>query len=151
MSDIALFWNAKAQAADFGIVANDLATDDGLRTAALLSLFLDRRAEDGDVLPEGETDRRGWWADTDDDKIGSRLWLLRRAKQTPDVLAQADVYAREALRWFVVDKVAESVEVVVEFLKGGGFGFSGAIVRPTKDPVNFHFNRVWEAEARRVV
>ena len=92
MSDIGLFWDRDS--ADFAIEANDLATDDGLETAVSLSLFTDRRAEDGDALPSGDADRRGWWGDdfpaVDGDRMGSRLWLLARSKQTPDVLERVD-------------------------------------------------------------
>lgn len=113
--DIALVWSNAAGAADAGIVANDLARDDGLQTAVLLSLFTDRAAEEGDVLPDEETDRRGWWGDefADDagDRIGSRLWLLARSKRTDDVLARAEEYARESLQWLIDDKVAERIEV----------------------------------------
>ena len=59
--DIALIWNDALGAADIEIGASDLTTDAGLRTALLLSLFTDRRAEDGDVLPDNASDRRGWW------------------------------------------------------------------------------------------
>ena len=60
-------------------MARTLRAERGLRSAVLISLFTDRRAEPGDV-PEGE-DPRGWWADVlgeEGDRIGSRLWLIDR-------------------------------------------------------------------------
>ncbi|WP_035597785.1 phage GP46 family protein [Halomonas salina] len=98
----------------------DLATDDGLRTAVALSLLCDRRAEPDDVLPDGSTDRRGWWADAiadqDGDKWGSRLWLLNREKTLPEVRRAAEAYAREALAWLLEDGVATEVEAISETL-----------------------------------
>ena len=149
MSDIALTWSNDAGAADLSLSENDLLADEGLETAALISLFLDRRAEYGDVLPEGETSRRGWWADTEADKIGSRLWLLDRAKETPDTLARAEEYAREAFDWMVEDQVLTRVDVVAEFLPRPLMGLALEITfyRPATDPVKFRFNRAWDAQA----
>lgn len=100
--------------------AGDLATDDGLRTAVTLSLLCDRRAEPDDVIPDGTTDRRGWWADTiadqDGDRFGSRLWLLSREKELPEVRRRAEAYARESLEWLLEDGVAAEVEVTAETL-----------------------------------
>lgn len=152
MSDIALEWDPAQAAADLVIEANDLKTDAGIRTAVLLSVFLDRRAEEGDVLPEGQTDRRGWWADEfNPDRIGSRLWLLERSKETPDVLARAVQYTREALQWLVDDLVAERVDVVAEYLRPQrGVALAISIYRPALDPVRFRLNRTWAAEAARI-
>lgn len=105
--------------------AGDLVAEGSLRTAVILSLFLDRRAEDDDILPNGSDDRRGWWADTvapmtdygigggsaSGDHIGSRLWLLSREKQLAGVLERARHYAEEALTWLVEDGVATAVQV----------------------------------------
>jgi len=89
----------------------DLATDSGLEAAVVLSLFLDRRAEPDDVTDDDN--KRGWWADGldgDGDLIGSRLWLLNRAKTVADVPGKAEEYADEALAWMVEDQVAKSVQ-----------------------------------------
>jgi len=87
----------------------DLATDEGLESAVILSLFLDRRAEPDDVTDDD--DKRGWWADKlDGDPIGSRLWLLSRSKTLNDVLRQAEEFAEEALAWLIEDNVAHAVQ-----------------------------------------
>lgn len=76
MTDIALHWDAVLNCADIALKNGALDTDDGLRTAILISLFTDARALDDDVLPAPE-DRRGWWGDAipeiEGDIIGSRL------------------------------------------------------------------------------
>lgn len=95
-----------------GARGRDLEGDPGLFTAVVISLFTDARAHDDDVLPddragqpEAEKDRRGWWGDAlraDADRsgpLGSRLWLLWREKDLPSVVARAQSYAQEALRW----------------------------------------------------
>lgn len=156
MSDIGLFWNSDEQAADFGVKDNDLARDDGLETSVFISLFTDRRAEPGDVLPQGETDRRGWWADDTDDKIGSRLWLLKRAKETQDTLDRAKEYIKESLQWMIDDLVTNRIDVSTSFVTAFRSGlrvmlFEITIFRPETDAVTYRYNYNWAAqEARRV-
>ena len=151
MSDLRLTWNVFA--ADLAIAANDLATDEGLETAVIVSLFTDRRSADGDALPLGQTDRRGWWgdgyADVAGDQIGSRLWLLGREKQQAVVLARATEYAREALQWLLDDLVADSVDVIAEFTRPGLLGLQVVITRPQRQPIDFKFAAVWDGQAAR--
>jgi len=89
---------------------------DPLVRAVVISLFTWRRANPDDDLPADL--RMGWWGDSfpavPGDRIGSRLWLLSRAKLLPETLARAKEYAEEALRWLVEDGVAARVEVEVE-------------------------------------
>jgi phage gp46-like protein len=149
MSDIALVWDPTQGCADLAVAANDLARDDGLQTAVLLSLFTDRSAETGDPLPSSETDRRGWWGDSvpvvEGDRIGSRLWLLAREKVNPKILSRAEDYAREALRWLVDDLVAERVEVTAS-ISGAWLVLAVVIYRPQQDPARYRFNTVWAAQ-----
>lgn len=127
VNDLALLPPAPLDVAgpDCGMEAGDLVAEGSLRTAVILSLFLDRRANDDDILPNDSDDRRGWWADTvapmtdygigggsvSGDRIGSRLWLLSREKQLAGVLDRAQHYAEEALAWLVEDGVATAVSV----------------------------------------
>ncbi len=114
MTDIALQFDRENFVADITLEGSDLASDEGLQTAVILSLFLDRRAEADDELPDGG-ERRGWWADAfpdvENDRIGSRLWLLSREKRLNLVLVRAREYAAEALQWLLDDGVAEAVDI----------------------------------------
>jgi phage gp46-like protein len=153
MSDIRLTWDYDCGAADFGIEDSDLEGDEGLETAVLLSLFTDRRAEEGDVLPDGGVDRRGWWADAHpavaDDKFGSRLWLLDCSKETQDVQDRAEEYAREALQWMIDDRVASRVDVLARIPRSGMLGIEVTIHRPFIDAVTYRYNSTWDAQAAR--
>lgn len=153
--DLALSWSNTSGDADVSLVsvdaslaAADLATDRGLRTAVILSLFTDRRAEPDDVPPSGDPrDRRGWWADqfaaVEGDRIGSRLWLLDRSTRTNEVVLRAKEYAREALAWMLEDRVAASVDVEVESA-GSALLFAVGLQRPGRDPVTFRFAHTWD-------
>lgn len=147
MTDVALCWDAEAATADLSLVDGDLATEAGLRTAVIVSLFTDRRARPDDRLPQEGGDRRGWWGDVAvgeaDDEIGSRLWLLSREKQTLQVVARAREYAQEALGWMLRDRVAAAVEVEAEITRPGVLGLSVIITRPD-GPGRERFDFVWK-------
>jgi len=86
----------------------DTTSDEGLRTAVILSLFIERTARTDDQIPDGSTDRRGFWADPD---MGSRRWLISREKLTQNTANRLREYDREALQWLIDDGIATSVEV----------------------------------------
>nr|WP_095153950.1 phage GP46 family protein [Pseudomonas sp. Irchel 3E13] len=94
-----------------------LLTDDpgesAWRRAAVISLLTWRRADAGDVLDDDQ--RYGWWGDSfptlGDDRIGSRLWLLRRRSLTADTERDAVAFAREALAWMLDDGRVSAVTV----------------------------------------
>lgn len=158
--DLALEWYNSTGDADLFIVPSDvdidLANDQGLKTAVILSLFTDRRAEDDDVPPSGDpNDRRGWWADqfseVEGDRIGSRLWLLDRGKLTNETRLRAEQYIREALAWMIEDKVASAIDVTVEIDKPhAALLFAVGIHRPGRDPTTFRFSHTWDYLQRSV-
>lgn len=89
---------------------DSITSGDVLLTDIIVSLFTDRRALSSDVLPAGNDDRRGWWGDSFSSRpIGSRLWLLSREKQVPDVPERCKTYAEESLQWLVETKRLKAV------------------------------------------
>lgn len=151
VGDIALIWDGES--ADMAIANDDIAFEPGLRTAVLLSLFTDKRAEPDDQIPDGTDDRRGYWADqfaeVEGDLHGSRLWLvLDRSAQRENLPQQIDAYSREALAWMIEDKVVESIEVIVEQSRGTVF-WQVDLKRPGKDPFTMRFAYAWDGEAAR--
>lgn len=129
--DVALVYDANAQAFDLAIEGGDLVTDMTLETAVLLSLYTDRRALAEDVLPDDGTDRRGWWCDAYSDRLqGSRLWLLSREKDLDRVLRRAEEYASEALQWLLDDGIAADIEVEAIHLRRGVMQLIVSIQRP---------------------
>jgi phage gp46-like protein len=139
----------------------DLATEEGLETAVVISLFTDRRAAKTDQLPTGETDRRGCWQDatlealpagTRDPGIGSMLWLLQREKTMSTVLARAKQYAEQALAWMIEDRIAESITVTAE--RSGAPGSDRMtlrveIRRPKRPAITYRYDYNWTAQESR--
>lgn len=124
-----------------------LTSPEPLVRAVVISLFTWRRAQPDDDLPANQ--RMGWWGDSfapvDGDRIGSRLWLLSRAKLVPETAARAQEYATEALQWLIDDGVAAKVEVVAE---RQGLSTLALAVRIYKTgaavPLDIRFTDVWE-------
>lgn len=158
MTDIALLFDSGAWGADFAISGGDLALDDGLRTAVIISLFTDARALDDDALPAG-ADRRGWWGDcaNDDpnDRIGSRLWTLAREKVTDVTAIRARDICREALAWLVDDAIVASIYIVCTLYRvttartTGAMLIRATLTRPTGASVAIDL--LWDAEANRLL
>ncbi|MDH0730986.1 phage GP46 family protein [Pseudomonas sichuanensis] len=91
-------------------------SDKSLVRTVVISLFTWRRAGPDD--PVDDEERYGWWGDSfprvADDRIGSRLWLLRRVKLTERTQRDAEYYAEEALRWLVEDGQVLGVAITSE-------------------------------------
>lgn len=99
MTDLALTWIDGN--GDIAIEQDALVLDDSLTNAVIISLFTDLRV-DG---------QRGWWGDSFDRPMGSKLWLLSREKQLQSVLDDAKEYAEQALQWLIDDKLVQSITV----------------------------------------
>ncbi len=100
------------QTNDIAIKNGKPAIDNGLQTAVYISLFTDARAENDDEIPDGSTNRRGWWGDAlEDEPLGSRLWLLSRSKITNDVLGLYETYSKQALDWLISEGAASEINV----------------------------------------
>lgn len=137
---------------DLSLSDGDLAVDQGLETAVLISLFTDRRADEREELPAGETSRRGWWGDSfaaDSDKVGSRLWLLHREKSLAEVAARAEDYAREALAWLIEDGVSDKTTVKARTPGNGALILEVSVKRPGQEDLPMRFIYNWAAQAVR--
>lgn len=143
MSDIASFWNVDEMFADWQKGLGELTTGNDLQTAILDSLFTDRLAR-ADVDYE-DSDRRGWWGDSgEESQLGSRLWLLRRKKLTPDVAKKAEEYSSEALNWLKVDGVVSEVIPVARIVLPDRLNLIIRYQAPEKDWQEFRFYWIWE-------
>ena len=147
--DVALTLDPPSLTADVSLLSGDLEADNGLVTAAVLSLLTDRRATPDELERFGLTDARGYWgdplADVPDDQWGSGLWLLGRRKQDQETLNLARGYAQEALAWLIEDRVAESVRIDASYPRRGLLALDIEITRARADVVRFDF--VWDMAA----
>lgn len=124
--DLAIAWDPLQRRCDLVVAGGRLALDATPVTPMLISLGSDRRAEPDDALPDTVTEgsiaaglnpRRDWVGDAltnggagGGERVGSRLWLLEREKQTDDVLLRAQRYAEQSLAWLAA---REGVDVSV--------------------------------------
>jgi phage gp46-like protein len=158
--DLALAFDSENLQSDLLLDSGDLKSDGGLASAVVVSLFSDARAQPGDRLPDEArapwdqvtppqvfADRRGFWGDVIPPvqangkrrSIGSRLWLLRREKLTPETLLRAEAYAREALAWLLEDGIARRIDVSAAAERTSWLVLTIAIWRPD----GLRFEKVW--------
>lgn len=134
-----------------------LDSSESLATAVIVALATNRLAERSDILPDPDsTDRCGWWGDLDAEEIwggwpiGSRLWLLRRAKitgpgaQEGATILRVEQYIREALQPFLDLRAASHLDVAVMRV---GRERVDALVRLYRGPelaVDLRYQVLWE-------
>lgn len=124
-----------------------------LATAVIVALGTDRLADANDKI-DGD-DRRGWWGDADAKvvwdgwEIGSRLWLLERAKITGAgaaegaTLTRAEDYAREALMPFLERGIASRMSVRAERVGRERIDMIVVLYRGPLPAVQLRYQNLW--------
>jgi phage gp46-like protein len=149
MTDIALLWSNDSFSGDIALVEGRLVTDDGLRTAMLISLFTDARARPDDRLPDDGADPRGWWGNAfnpdtgSPEELGSRLWLLDREKLTDANVERGRGYAADALAWLKRAGVVSALTVEAAAIGRQMLAIAVTVSRPN-GPARQVYDFVWE-------
>ena len=155
-TDIKIRWDNDLGYGDFIFEDNDFDTDEGLGTAVLISWFTDQRASDDDDIPNATDDfidKHGWWGDlvnplVEGDQIGSKLWLLNRAKTTQENITKAVEFGTKALDWMKDDGIAKDIVVTSEKLLINGdyiLALQATITKVEGNKVNISFDSEWWA------
>lgn len=114
--------------------------------SVVISLFTWRRAATDDPIDDDE--RFGWWGDSypavDDDRIGSRLWLLRRVKLTRQTQLDAEFYAREALQWLLDDGQVINIEITSERADVARLSLGVILTLSTAERLEINSNQLWQ-------
>ncbi|CAM3377136.1 hypothetical protein BZK31_18830 [Pseudomonas floridensis] len=117
-----------------------------LLRSVIISLFTWRRAEADDQFDDAE--RFGWWGDTypsvANDRIGSRLWLLRRVRLTAQTERDAQFYAHEALSWLIDDGHVKRINILTEQVQSNRLNLGVELVVPDGQVVRFHPSEQWQ-------
>lgn len=145
MPDIATLWPQGGVGGDWALAGPDLVGGSDLTTAVVISLFTDRLAEPGEVIPDGSEDPRGWPGDADGDTpIGSKLWLRTRATLTDKLLLTVADDIRQALAWMLTDGVISSLDVVCT--RGGPRRLDAVVTlhRDGGEPLKLQFAWAWQ-------
>ena len=149
--DITVIFDNATGTGDWTInsVSGDLQTGGDLETLVQVLLFTDRVLHPDETPPDGSGDARGVWFDTlDPPALGSRLWLLERAKisNRNETLATVTDIVNEALQLLIDEGIAQSIDVVPEFLDGTFIQISIAIYQPGNTaPTYFTYQWAWQA------
>lgn len=116
---------------------------DPLTRAVVISLFTWRKAGKDDAPEEAN----GWWGDTfptvQNDRIGSRLYLLKRSKLTNKTPLKAREYITEALLWLTTDGVAARVDVTAARLGINAMSATTVISKRDGTTLSISFDDLW--------
>lgn len=134
MADVALIWQDGWADILLNESNTDLQTGKDLKTAILVSLFSDSRANPEELLLD--EDPRGWWSRD----LGSLLWLLARQKATLQNLEKGIQYIKDALNWLIVQNIAKSIDVTGTIENRSKFNFIITI----KKSNDYRFQYLWE-------
>lgn len=161
MPDIRLIqdtsWPRYSVSVDWSLLGDGTLDDDqALATAVIVALGTDRLADPTDILPDPDSsDRAGWWGDLDAAElfdgwpIGSRLWLLRRAKIVgPEdsygaTVSRVEEYIYEAIQPFIDNRIATSFNVAVARNGVERIDANVVIYRGPKRAVDLRFQVLW--------
>ena len=130
--------------------AGGLETGEDLATAVLIALLSDGLADPDELQFEHDGDRRGWWADHDADAvwgappIGSKLWLLRRAKASEETRVLAEQFCRDGLE--PLADVGAISGFTVNLKRAGKTAITGPIevFRDGLRPIAQRFDFLWD-------
>lgn len=142
-----LGWNNERGhgAIQMDVTTRALERDDGLATAALLTVFTWAPATREEIAAAGLDVQMGWWGDADrirDDGepvIGSKLWLLSRTGTRLSNLRKAEEYVKQAFRWWISEGIAEAVNVQATRPRPGMLGLEIEIIRPNEPNASVSF------------
>lgn len=146
MSDLAIIWNPQTGYGDLNLVGAQLQSGQDLETAILVSIFTDRVAMTDDAIIDGTNDPRGWWGDTGRAyPVGSRLWLLERAKQTQETAQLAKDYLLEALQWLIDDGAVGRFDITTQWIAAqpGTLGAWLIAYKPDGTTLNLQYAWTW--------
>jgi phage gp46-like protein len=128
-----------------------------LKSAVAVALCSDALADLSEVLPDpNDTDRRGWWADLDADLIwggwplGSKLWLLTRAKMLDAMsregatTARVQAYIAAAMQPFVDNGICSSYAIDVETPMPWQIVATVTLYRGPKTAIQMQFQSIWD-------
>ncbi len=150
-TDIKIIYDNDLAVGDFNFLNGDLEREEGLETSVLISLYTDARASEDDNVDD-PNDLRGWAGDllpSNDDSIGSKLWLLDRSKATQENANKAKQYVQQALNWMIEDGVASKIDVVtsiVGYEETKKLVLNITIYKNNDKILGIKFNDIWTAQ-----
>lgn len=142
------FFDVGGHCPDLVIENGDLKADNGLETAALISVFSDKRVS-LEELPSGHSDRRGWWADLisspQSDQIGSKLWRIEASgKIVTQSTVELESVLLDAFNWMTEDGLATEIVSSAERTDTNEITGSVVITKPNGEDIPLSF--VWDGQ-----
>jgi phage gp46-like protein len=100
---------------DLDIANKQFVTTDGLDTAVMFQLFIDKRSNKDDITQP--RNRQGWIGDIDTKEegyeVGSFIYLKNQSRDTQNDKNEMASFAKQALEYFVAIGAAKNVKAAV--------------------------------------
>lgn len=116
---------------------------DPLTRAVVISLFTGG-GRSLMTMPTSRWDGGGYWPEVQNDRYGSRLWLLQRSKLTNQLVQTVRGYIRECLQWMIDDGVVSRIDLDIRRTGINELGNSITLWR-RDGPVMISFDDLWSA------
>lgn len=156
VGDIRFQFDTMDQYVDIIPADRDVDRDPGFETAVIITLGTDKFADEGSELPETDSGYRGgWWGDkippVPEWRMGTKLWLLKRAKTLTEVPAIAKEYLLDGFQWMIEDGIVSKIDVMVERRRDmkTTLAFTLQFIKPTGTTIFYKFFYNWEAQILR--
>lgn len=131
----------------------DVERDPGLETCVLITLGTNRKINTDDVKPDNSLDSGGWWGDAvpviEGDLVGTRLWLLRRAKTNNELINASKEYLKEGFQWMLNDNVISNLYVETWIAEKDTLGIILGFLRPNLQTIYYKYFYNWENQELR--
>ncbi|GHM55591.1 hypothetical protein ECZU51_42610 [Escherichia coli] len=96
------------------------------------------------TMPTSRWDGGDTWPAVQNDRYGSRLWLLQRSKLTNQLVQTVRGYIRECLQWMIDDGVVSRIDLDIRRTGINELGNSITLWR-RDGPVMISFDDLWSA------
>lgn len=145
MNTLELFFDTDLDSASYGYGDLSLTAGDPITSAVLMSLFCRARATEQEMKDQNSDEINGWWGDTGEYELGSKLWLLTRSKLTNNTLTQAKQYIEQALQWMLDDGLCKIINIFIHRVpvNPNAIRVRLQIVRNDGTEVNMNYDDLW--------
>jgi phage gp46-like protein len=143
---------------DWNLLDNGMLDDRyALATSIAIALGTNALADQAEALPDPDSsDRQGWWGNLDAQEIwggwdiGSKLWLLRRAKiEGPNqfrgaTIARVNNYIKACIQPFVDNRICSQFSVVSERVTTQQINSLITIYRGPEPAIELRYQMLWD-------
>jgi phage gp46-like protein len=122
--------------------SGDIRTTEGLESAIYMSVLCEKRADESEIQkPEY---RRGDWSnelnEVEGYEVGSKFWLLEKARNTQEAINKGLQYIKDGLEWMIEDGLIDSVGVDFSEKTNRSVQFEITVYKANNESETYYFD-----------